>query len=457
MRAKIIVIFLSLVLLKSLIWLFLVPIFQIPDEPSHFSIVEFVAEHGRRPHPRREWVTPSEVIEAAKIVNFNWQINHPMWHGYDAGWLSRLNALAPELKQQITENPWQTSLKRPPLYYYLAAPFYWLGGDTFLGRFFTVRFLSVIFHLLTVWLAYLTAKKIFKSFLLGLTVVVLVAFQPMLSFLSVGVHYDPLAILLATLFTYWVIVKRLWLSLLAALAGVLVKPDLIFLPLFWLWLKFTGKQRWQFGLITLSLLLILAWVAGPLSAAIVAGTVGRYDRWLYVTNLNEYSSLAQFFLSSLISGQLFVQLKNYFLTTAAIHWAQIFPWYWGTFGWLEVTLPAWIFTFLKLLLLVSLTGWVKWWLKGREGHWGWLWGFLLLQAGVILANDFKVFITSGEIYGIQGRYFFPAILVQMIILVLGLKQWFGEKFLASVLIGLGLFLNLIGLLTVYQYFGNVWW
>lgn len=456
MRVKLIIIFFSVVLFKSLVWLFLVPIFQIPDEPSHFSIVEFLAEHGRRPHPRREGVTTTEVIEVAKIVNFNWQINHPMWHSYDMGWLSQLNTLAPDFRQQITENSFQTSLKRPPLYYYLAVPFYWLGGHTFLARFFAVRLLSVILHLLTVWLAYLAAKKIFKSFWLGLTVAGLIAFQPMLSFLSVGVHYDPLAILLATVFIYWVITSRRWLSFLAALAGILVKPDLIFLSVFWLWLRFTGKQRWLFVFISLSLLLLLAWLAGPLSAAIAAIAVGNYDRLLYITNLNEYTSMAKFFITSVVSGQLLFQLIHYFQVTAAIHWAQVFPWYWGTFGWLEISLPAWTFILLKILLLISLLGWVKWWFKDRSGNWGWLWGFLLLQAGIIFANDFKVFISSGEIYGIQGRYLFPAILTQMIILVFGLRQWLSEKLLALVLISLSLLLNLIGLWTIYQYFGNVW-
>ena len=278
----------------------------------------------------------------------------------------------------------------------------------------------------------------------------------MLSFLSVGVHYDPLAILLATVFIYWIIAKRWWLSLFAALAGILVKPDLIFLLVFWLWLKFTGKRRWLFVLIAFGLLLLLAWLAGPLSAAIAAMTVGYFDRLLYITNLNEYTSMAKFVVTGIFSDQLLAQLIHYFQVTAAIHWAQVFPWYWGTFGWLEISLPAWVFILLKLLLLFSLLGWVKWWFKDRSGNYGWLWGFLLLQAGVIVANDFKVFISSGDIYGIQGRYLFPAILAQMIILVFGLKQWLSERFLAPVLIGLSLLLNLIGLLTVFQYFGNVW-
>lgn len=449
MRNKLLKIFFILVLVKSLIWMFLVPVFQIPDEPSHFGIVEFLAENKRRPHPRREVVTPAEVMRAAEAVNFNWQINHPVWQGYAADWRDRLKNLDPSLRKQTTANDYQTSLKRPPLYYYLAAPFYFLGGSSFLGRFFAVRLLSVILHLLTVWLGYQAAKRIFKSSRLGLTTAGLVAFQPMLSFLSVGVHYDPLAIFLVTAFIYSVVFSRRVFSWTAALLGVLVKPDLIFLP----FLKL--RVKWLFGS-AVTLLLVLAALTRPLVAFIASQQTGALDKWLYLTNLNEYSAAASFWLTSLSNGQLWLQLKNYFAATAAIHWAQIFPWYWGTFGWLEVPLPAWVFAFLKLVMLVSLLGWVKWWFSQRTGNWGWFWALVLIQALIVSANDFKVFTETGKIFGIQGRYFLPAILAQMILLVFGLRQWFDEKFLTKALLILSLGLNLVGLMTVYQYFGNVW-
>lgn len=456
MSNKFLKIFFLAVVIKGFVWTVLTPIFQVPDEPSHFSIIEFISEHGRRPQPRREVVTPIEVLAAADIVNFNWQIIHPVWHGYNSGWLVKLQELAPELRGQTNDNFFQTSLKRPPLYYYLAVPFYLVGGHSFLGRFFSVRFLSLILHLLTVWLTYLAGKKIFKSFWLGLTLASLIAFQPMLSFLAAGVHYDSLAILVATTFIYLALVNRRGWSLAVGVTGVLVKPDLIFLPLVWLWLNLNGKKRGYLVMAVMVLFLGLAGLAGPMESAIARGQTAGYDRWLYLVNMNEYSSMARFFLTSLISGQLFFQVKNYFQATAAIHWAQIFPWYWGTFGWLEVSLPSWIFACLKLLLLVSLAGWVKWWIREREGNWSWLWGLTFIQAMVVFGNDFKVFITSGEIYGIQGRYFFPAILAHMILLVFGWRQWLSDKFLAKFLISLSLILNLIGLAVVYQYFGWVW-
>src|SRR3989344_8685362 len=131
MSNKWLIIFFLAVFLKGLVCLVVTPIFQVPDEPSHFSIVEFVSEHGRRPQPRREVVTPAEVLAVAESVNFNWQIIHPVWRGYQPDWLVQLDGLAPDLRQPVTDNFFQTSLKRPPLYYYLAVPFYWLGGQSF--------------------------------------------------------------------------------------------------------------------------------------------------------------------------------------------------------------------------------------------------------------------------------------------------------------------------------------
>lgn len=449
MPSKLVKILLALVLIKSLLWLVLVPIFQIPDEPSHFAIVEYLSEHGRRPHPRRERATPTEVMQAAEAVNFDWQISHPVWRGYTPDWREQLSLLPLESRQTFVDNFFQTSLKRPPLYYYLAAPFYFLGGSSFLGRFFAVRFLSVIFHLATVWLAYATARKVFRSWRLGLAVGSLVGFQPMLSFLSVGVHYDPLAILTVTVFIYFVAHSRNYLSWVAALIGIMVKPDLIFLPLVRL------KFRWLLAA-GIALLLSLAALARPLEMLIARQQTGGWDRLLYLANINEYSSLARFFWENLISGQIFWQFINYFVSTAALHWAQVFPWYWGTFGWLEVSLPAWIYAGLKLIIFISFAGWIKVWHKKSHRGWGWLWLLVIVQALIVWGNDFKVFITSGEIFGIQGRYFFPAIVAQMLLLVFGLSQWLPEKLLTKAIIGLSVGLNLAGLVTAYRYFGWVW-
>lgn len=447
MKDKWLILLLAAVFTKGIIWLFLTPIFQVPDEPSHFSIVSFIAEHGRRAHPRREVVTPTAVLKTAEAVNFDWQINHPVWQGYDSNWRQQLTALTAADRLAVEPNSYQQSLKRPAGYYWLALPAYWLGGGSFLGQFFAVRGFNLLVHLVTVWLVYLIGRKVFVSGRLGLAAAALVGFQPMVSFISGGVHYDPLAVLLATLFGWLIVNKQSLRALVTAIAGLLVKPDLIILPLIWL-----GRRLWL-GLA--ALLLLLAALAGPADRAIVV--TPKYDRILYLTNFNEYAAAARFFGERLTSGQIISDFSHYLTVTGKIHLAQIFPWYWGTFGWLEAPLPGVVFSAIKLVILLSLLGWLKFIHKNGFPRKMIFWlGFSLLQAGLVIANDWQFFTARGEIYGIQGRYFFPAIVAHMILLIFGLKQWWGEKVLTRVIIGSSILLNLTGLITVYQYFGWVW-
>ncbi|HBU21959.1 TPA: hypothetical protein DEB02_03380, partial [Candidatus Beckwithbacteria bacterium] len=59
----------------------------------------------------------------------------------------------------------------------------------------------------------------------------------------------------------------------------------------------------------------------------------------------------------------------------------------------------------------------------------------------------------------QGRYLLPVVAGQMIFLVLGLSQLVAKKHypvLSRLIIAAAIGLNLIGLATVYQYFGWVW-
>ena len=176
-----------LVFIKSLVWLALTPIFQVPDEPSHLSYVQFLAENRRPPLPRREISSSQEMFTVVKEVNFNWQVNHPVWQGYQTDWRERIASINSQQRQVFEPNPYLTSLKRPGLYYYLAAGVYKLFFSfNFFWRFYAIRFFSLLIHLLTVWLVFLTSKKIFKNEWLAIAGGAAVGFQPGLSFITVA-------------------------------------------------------------------------------------------------------------------------------------------------------------------------------------------------------------------------------------------------------------------------------
>ena len=472
MKNKGLAILLIVLFTKSLAWMFLTPIFQVPDEPSHFSIVQYIGQTGKRPHPRRERPSSLEILKASEAVNFNWQIKHPVWQGYQADWQQQLSSISNSDKSSFTRNHFLTSLKRPPLYYYLASPFYLLfSGQSFIFRFFSVRFFSLLLGLLTALYAFKAAKLFFKNKLLPLAVTSLVGFQPMLSFIGISAHYDPLAVFISTTFSYYFLSflktrnkKFLRLSLLLSILGLLTKPDLIVLIIILGLFSFRNKLKpLSIGVLVFFSLSLLFPVFNRLFSNTNLSIF--LDKFVYLINLNEYSSKAQGLVKLLTSSQILTQLTGYFSQTFTANLAQVFPWYWGVFGWLEKTMPMVVYQILKLTILLSLVGYLKILVKKTKltkfvkQSLVFLASFSLLHLFLVILNDFITFTSSGQIFGFQGRYLLPAIFSHTLLLVFGFSKLVPKSklnLLAFALIAASLALNLAGLYAAYQYFGWVW-
>ena len=174
MKNKFLLLLLLAAFVKGVVWLLLTPIFQVPDEPSHLSYIQFLFTVKRLPLPRREVVTSKENLAVAQIVNFDWRIDHPVWRGYQSDWQEKINRIDPGSQKKFSTNLQITSFKRPGLYYRLAAGFYGLfSKENFLWRFYSVRLFSLLCHLLTVYLTYLIAVKLTKKTDLGLAATVI--------------------------------------------------------------------------------------------------------------------------------------------------------------------------------------------------------------------------------------------------------------------------------------------
>ena len=472
MKNKWFTVLLVVVFLKSLAWLALTPIFQVPDEPSHFSIVQYISEIKKRPHPRRQRPTSKEAFKVSEAVKFNWNITHPVWQGYQDNWRALLKDIPQVERSEFTRNNYLTSLKRPPLYYYLTTPFYLLfSNQSFLFRFFSVRFFSLLLGLLTTLYAFKAAKLFFKNKFISLAVASLVGFQPMLSFIGISAHYDPLAVLISTTFSYYFLnylktrQKQFFrLSLLLSILGLLTKPDLIVLILILGLFSFRNKLKPLsigvlvfFGLSLLFPLFNRLFSNSNLSIFL--------DKFVYLINLNEYSSKAQGLVKLLTSSQILTQLTGYFSQTLTDNLAQVFPWYWGVFGWLEKTMPPVTYQILKVTILLSLVGYLKMFIqktkltKFVKKSLVFLISFSLLHLFLVILNDFITFTSSGQIFGFQGRYLLPAIFSHMLLLVFGFSKLVPKSklnLLAFALIAASLALNLAGLYAAYQYFGWVW-
>ena len=119
-------------------------------------------------------------------------------------------------------------------------------------------------------------------------------------------------------------------------------------------------------------------------------------------------------------------MAEYIKVTAVELYRQGFPWYFGVYRWLSLTLPIWVYRAIKLVLLVSAAGWGVGLLKKQTGiirrkPAAIVLFSALVYAGGILGWNFLYWKSHGFSLGIQGRYFFPNLAEHMILLMGGLK------------------------------------
>lgn len=456
---KISIIISFLIIIKSLLWLFSIPIFQSPDEAFHFAYVQYLGEQGRSPHPRRETIISQELVLVAENLNFNWGQEHPVWKGYPERWQEKIKEIPKENRVKYVSGEQRVN-KNPPLYYWLGALFYRLFWQSnFFYRFYSVRFFSLLLSLFALFFIYKIGKIFFKDKRKALVLVSLVAFQPMFSFIGVSINTDILAIFIATLFIYSGLKKDITLSFLTIFLGLLVKPILIVL-LFIFPSIFKKKIMKGIGL-SLGLLAVIYLSSLAVLENVVKPTTPIYDFLRYQIAFADYQVQVNFFCKSIINGKIFSQFIQYFTVNKVTYLHNLFPWYWGVFGWLEATMPLPVYTLLKLICVASLLGLFMWFSKNykKNNEKKWQVIFLILSVIIfylgVIFNDFKVFTVTGEAFGIQGRYLLPVISAQMILLILGLKMLVPKKFhnfLSLFLIVGSIALNIIGFWTMSKYF-----
>lgn len=437
MKNKWLIILLVAFLIKGLVWLFITPIFQVPDENVHFSLIQYIAENNRYPGARNADIVSREIVSVGKIVRFNWMISHPVWQGVESDWQMRIKTLDKRLKTQFGSFENQGGQKLPKAYFVLGAAVYKvIINQNFLWRFYALRFLSVILGLITVYLSYLIAQFFFKNKLLSLAAVSLIAFQPMASVIFSSITYDSLTILTATAFLYLAVKfikttkkKFQWLALFIALAGLMVKSQLIGLSLAWLFLL--TKKQLKFLPLFLIIFIFLGWQMHDIQEFLLI-----FLAWFQGNNWHLVADYADVYAKPLL--------------------AEVFPWYWGVFGWLEKVMPLVVYRVIKIICGLSLIGII---ISRQFRRIRFLLIFTFVMALVIMVNDFFIFSQRGANFGVQGRYFLPAVTAHMILLIFGLLVLIPKNYhnlLAKTLIVSSLCLNLIALWTNYQFFGWVW-
>lgn len=474
---------LLLFVMKGLVLSFLIPIFQNPDEQTHYGTIQHWAaseeEKGlerrslNQPYDANDIRTsnlPEEMVRSAYLGKFD-EIKFEKQNMQDFS--------DPRIENEIIENEWKryvdtepTTLSGTKSVYYLVAS--WLerifSNESIFVRIFSSRMLAVVFGVATVLLAYLIARKIGFSDRVSLLLTTLVAFQPMLSITAAQVNIDIALIFSFSLFLYagvcilrdglgW---KNALLAVFAATLGVFSKGPGILLvamlyPLFaWgAYRKYIESSIMDSRLPARNASHIDAGGRGndkkkrffvylALATIMTAGIAFLAVPKEYLTSITN-TSVSSEFDSPLKS------LEKYFdKTTDMGEFRDTSLAYWGHFGWLDAPIPRWMLSIINwveiigfvaiLLYLLTpvilakagirrlLSSWIP--DQVRDDKAGWVperkylvffLGMILFLQFAIRFYDWRVFDAAGKILiGQPGRYFLPNIIGHLILVSVGL-------------------------------------
>jgi len=111
--------------------------------------------------------------------------------------------------------------------------------------------------------------------------------------------------------------------------------------------------------------------------------------------------------------------------------SEVWPWYWGIYKWLSLSLPPLSYQIINRLIPLSVLGLVfKIFeiIKSRQikKNIPFMFLFLIITIYIFALTTFDYFFrkNNGFSFGIQGRYFFPTIVAQMALLLIGFEKLF---------------------------------
>ena len=217
----------ALALLHGLLYVWLVPPWQTPDEPAQFQYAALVARLGRTPVAGHIDAQLEQQITASLVHNhfFEYLLGHPP--------PARLQTI--EQAQALFFMPSQVG-GDPPLYFWLAAlPIKLLSEYSIETQLLAVRLLGVALLAGAVLCAYGAARELSLGAGFALAVGLIVALQPMFMFIGIGAGNDGFANLIGAALCWALLriarrgmsLRRGALVLALVLLGVLSKRTLL--------------------------------------------------------------------------------------------------------------------------------------------------------------------------------------------------------------------------------------
>ncbi|HWK27403.1 MAG TPA: DUF2142 domain-containing protein [Solirubrobacter sp.] len=428
-------------LLLALVWAFVTPPFQAPDENAHFGYTQTLAESGELPGAPGKGLLSSEQIDAGSASNSDqaaaqrgtkMEWNPRVWKQWRAA-----DATRPKTTRTDGGGPNPASAN-PPLYYALEAVAYDLtpGGDLF-SRLLSTRIMSLLWLAVTVSAVWaLCGEALGRDSVLQLAAAGLAGLAPMLTFVSASVSPD------AMLFALWSV--ALWLGVRSLRRGLTTWGAL---ALFAVVGAAIVVKAASYALLPGALFVVaVAWkrrglpwrpaLAGAAGLAVTAGA------WFVIASALNRPAAAQ--VQSAAGGgavnvrELLSYVWQFYLPrppfmNAFPTNAHTIPVYdvwlkgtWAAFGWTEVLFRNRVYVVLAAVTVAVVIGAaMQLWRTRHEGD-RTIFAFLAIVTVSLLAglhwSEYRM-IKAGASGFNQGRYLLPLVGVAGLVLALAIKRF----------------------------------
>ncbi|MBX3070086.1 MAG: glycosyltransferase family 39 protein [Thermomicrobiales bacterium] len=417
-------------LIKQLLLVVIFPPFTGHDEVAHFTYIQTVATEGRVPELLVDDI-PDEFYRYCQYI-LDWTYDpcgtdDPRWADGPPRVFSWGAAGNFDAGEQYVAN-------HPPLYYLLGAPLYLISDFTSIEtQQYLIRMLSIPFGLLTVFLAFLTARLVFPGDrFIAIVASTFVAFQPQISYEASMVNHDILGIAAISLI----------LCLLArGMRSRFLLWDCVVLGLaLGIAMLIKGNTSIVAPIIALAMIMAIGWrnvSEWVCKGAVVAGLGGLLAAPWYLFLWRTYGSLDALdqveemqrpwnFPAGTFTDQLF---------NRSYVWAR---WQesWGAFGWRRIQLTDWLLWLIAIPVILALVGLLLLALRGLARRRGsdflsWLRGYeplnrlqvqTIVLYTVLFVISYLAIIQFGTRFRLtQSRYLFPTVNAVAIGLALGAR------------------------------------
>lgn len=434
-------------LLKGALWSATVPFGQAPDEFSHYSMIQFIAEFGRLPDTGETYMSDELAAVVGKTGTGRLVFHRENQQTFAMGMVGpnepEIRALNPALRRAFETRRESTANFVPPLYHALAALAYrLLYSQDLLARLFAARLVSVLLMAGLVVVAYMLAREMFPHDPpMWMTIATVVSFQPMVTFLGAVANSDILVFLLFGLAT-WLIVRALrhgldWRTSVAlgitVGLGVLTKPTLLTCGsgIAILLLVELARRRSQWKSI-LGMAVVIIAIALAVSGWFMVRSYRIQGSPLYEPAVSNPTIRAN------ANPQPDLSVSEYWSEVYYPRLRQFtFGSYWGNFGWVDTPMAEGIYDGLRWTCNLALIGLVLSGvlaLRRRPVPW---FRLLLYSTLVVLslsslppvfARGYTIARSTGFLFSsMQGRYQLTGWLAQATLLVAGLIALFPTR------------------------------